>query len=100
MSKTARITFLATPELKARIEDQARASRISLGEMIRKRFEGAAEEPDDIKTSLADVRQRLIRVQEQMDALIGDGADRSASHASRASATPSRPKRTAPKLRS
>lgn len=44
--KTARITFLGTPDFKRMLEQEASAKRISIGELIRTRFssEPTAEE--------------------------------------------------------
>ncbi|MBI5443358.1 MAG: hypothetical protein HY900_19350 [Deltaproteobacteria bacterium] len=38
MPKTARITFLSTPEFKQMLEDEARSRHVSVGELIRGRF--------------------------------------------------------------
>lgn len=57
--KTARITFLGTDELKARLEAEAAAENISVGELIRRQFE--QRPPSEDEQLLSALAEELIR---------------------------------------
>jgi hypothetical protein len=50
--KTARITFLSSPEFKANLERQARTARVSLGELIRSKFDNEPSEDESLLIAL------------------------------------------------
>lgn len=54
--KTARITFLGTPDFKRMLEQEASAKRISIGELIRTRF---SSEPTTEERELAQLATLL-----------------------------------------
>lgn len=44
--KSARITFLGTPEFKAALETRAKEEGMSVGELVRRQFEGKPSEEE------------------------------------------------------
>jgi hypothetical protein len=53
MMKTARITFLGTPDFKQMLEKEAKTKRVSVGELIRARFGGQPTEEEREVSQLA-----------------------------------------------
>lgn len=66
--KSERITFLATPEFKANLTQLAVRENISVGEVIRGRFERAQNRPDaseesELRALVADLRAATAQAQ-------------------------------------
>ena len=71
-TKTERITILTTPEFKARLEHEARLQKISVGKLIRDRFErdeSVEEDPDEavLAALVAEVHEATLRAQRALD---------------------------------
>ena len=68
-AKTARITILGTPEFKAYLEDEAARKKISVGELVRSRFEGnsANDSNEELLAALmAEVRTATARAKRSL----------------------------------
>lgn len=65
--KTERITFLATPEFKANLAQLAAQERVSVGEVIRGRFEQpqdrATAAENELRALVADLREATAEAQ-------------------------------------
>lgn len=71
-TKTERITILTTPEFKARLEHEAQLQNISVGKLIRNRFErdGSVEENSDdavLAALVAEVHDATQRAQHALN---------------------------------
>lgn len=76
-TKTERITILTTPEFKARLEHEAQLKKISVGKLIRDRFErdeSVEENPDDaiLAALVAEVHEATLRAQQALDKGLGE----------------------------
>jgi hypothetical protein len=78
--KTARITFLGSPQFKANLERQARLARVSLGELIRSQFE-AKPAPDEallialtkeLRATVEAARQAVAQAVAETDAALAE----------------------------
>lgn len=66
--KSERITFLATPEFKTNLTELAQRQQISVGEVIRGRFERAQDRPDaaaenELRALVAELRAATAQAQ-------------------------------------
>ncbi|MHB1201701.1 MAG: hypothetical protein ACYCZC_00980 [Acidithiobacillus sp.] len=68
--KSARITFLGTQEFKVSIERQAAAQGISVGELVRRRFDRAQTEDEQVLAALAEELRRSVA---EARAMLSDG---------------------------
>ena len=71
-TKTERITILTTPEFKARLEHEAQRQNISVGKLIRNRFdrdESVEENSDEavLAALVAEVHEATLRAQQALD---------------------------------
>jgi len=71
-TKTERITILTSPEFKARLEHEAQLQKISVGKLIRNRFErheSVEENSDDavLVALIAEVHEATKRAQQALD---------------------------------
>lgn len=71
-TKTERITILTTPEFKARLEQEAQRQNISVGKLIRNRFErdeSVQENSDEavLAALVAEVHEATQRAQQALD---------------------------------
>lgn len=71
-AKTARITILGTPEFKAFLEDEAKRRNISVGKLVRDRFEKKPPANSDeveaevLAAMVAEVREATARAQRSL----------------------------------
>lgn len=76
--KTERIEFVAPTSFKVKLQKEAASANLSMGELIRQRFEPSAEERElekltaELKQATADASRDLKQVAETVDALIND----------------------------
>lgn len=76
--KTERIEFVAPTGLKTRLQKEAAKANISLGELIRQRFEPSEEELElvrltaELKKATAEASCELTQAVATVDALIGE----------------------------
>lgn len=76
--KTERIEFVAPTGLKTRLQKEAAKANISLGELIRQRFEPSAEELElvkltaELKKATAEASGELTEAIATVDALVGE----------------------------
>ena len=81
-SKSERITFLGTTALKRSLEKQAAARGISVGQLIRERFEGTAEEQEmaeltkQLRQANTDARKALTSALNEAGSFIAEMAAR------------------------
>lgn len=65
--KTERIEFVAPPGLKAQLQKEATRAKISMGELIRQRFEPTSDEVElakltkELRTATAEAQSGLAR---------------------------------------
>ncbi len=69
--KTERIEFMAPPGLKSKLQEEASKSKISVGELIRQRFEPSDEEKDLIKLT-AQLRKATAEASEELACAIAE----------------------------
>lgn len=76
--KTERIEFVAPSGLKARLHQEAALAKISVGELIRQKFEVSEEEEElqkltaTLRKETADVRHQLTEALSKVDALVSE----------------------------
>lgn len=76
--KTERIEFVAPSGLKMKLQREAAKESISVGELIRQRFESSEEEKElkkltaDLKKATAEAGRDLKQAVDDLGALIGD----------------------------
>lgn len=76
--KTERIEFVTPPGLKNKLQKEASRGKISVGELIRQRFEPSDEELEltkltaEFKKATAEASQGLAEAVAEMDNLIGE----------------------------
>lgn len=76
--KTERIEFVAPTSFKVMLQKEATRTKLSMGELIRQRFEPSEEEQVlknltlELKQATAEARQELKQAVETVDALITD----------------------------
>jgi hypothetical protein len=71
-AKTARITILGTAEFKAFLEDEARRQNISVGKLVRDRFESPSANDSDVEAEVlaamvAEVREATARAERSLN---------------------------------
>ncbi len=80
--KTERIEFVAPPGLKARLHQEAAAEKVSVGELIRQRFEPSADEQElarlteALKSSTAEASHALANAINEVSGLIAELRER------------------------
>lgn len=72
--KTERIEFVAPPGLKAKLQKEATRARISVGELIRQRFEPSDEEIELAKLTIA-LKEATGEASRDLTRAIGEVAD-------------------------
>ncbi|OYY61215.1 MAG: hypothetical protein B7Y50_04890 [Hydrogenophilales bacterium 28-61-11] len=78
MMKTERIEFVAPPGLKSRLKMEAAKSKMSVGELIRQRFEPNDDELElarltsALRESTTEARRGLTRVVNEIAELVAD----------------------------
>jgi hypothetical protein len=78
--KTARITFLGSPQFKANLERRARSARVSVGELIRTQFEAkpSADEAllvaltKELRAAVEAARQAVAQAVVETDAALAE----------------------------
>lgn len=81
--KTERIEFVAPPGLKAKLQDEAANENISVGELIRQRFEPSEDEKElaqltrALKKNTSEAGDSLAKAIEEITDLITDLRSRS-----------------------
>ncbi len=76
--KTERIEFVAPTGLKVKLQKEAAHANISVGELIRQRFEPSDEERElkkltaELKKATAEASSELKKAAKNVDALIND----------------------------
>lgn len=76
--KTERIEFVAPTSFKMKLQKEAARSNLSMGELIRQRFEPTEEEQEltkltaELKQATADAGRDLKQAAEAVDALINE----------------------------
>lgn len=76
--KTERIEFVAPSGLKAKLQKEATKSKISVGELIRQRFEPSEEERElsqltaQMKKATAEATEELAQAVVAVDSLVSD----------------------------
>lgn len=76
--KTERIEFVAPPGLKAKLQQEAANEKISVGELIRQRFERSDEEKElaqltrALKNNTREAEISLVQAMEEIASLVTD----------------------------
>lgn len=76
--KTERIEFVAPTSFKVKLQKEAASAKLSMGELIRQRFEPSEEERElkkltaELKQATADASRDLKQAVETVDVLIND----------------------------
>ena len=76
--KTERIEFVAPSGLKTKLQKEAAKAKISVGELIRQRFEPSEEERElvkltmELKKATAEASSELAQAVATVDALVGE----------------------------
>ncbi len=76
--KKERIEFVAPPGLKAQLQEEASRNNISVGELIRQRFEPTGDEmelaklTEELKKATTEARSDLARAIGEVSGLVGE----------------------------
>lgn len=80
--KTERIEFVAPPGLKARLHQEASAAKVSVGELIRQRFEPSPDEQElarlteVLKAATAEASHALTNATNEVSGIIAELRER------------------------